>query len=137
MDYGPIRCLPGTAKISRQEQICNAYLQRVFASPGCSDLKTFEFNMLFTANTATNFNNMHLSIPMQIKKKSNIATDIDYTLMTGNNAYFMKKIDIKRYVDDIKIILTNNTVDVYRYSDAMLKHMSEDTFKNTRRNIAI
>ena len=72
MDYGPIRCLPGTAKISRQEQICNAYLQRVFASPDWSDLKTFECNMLFTANTATNFNNMHLCIPMQIKKKSRI-----------------------------------------------------------------
>lgn len=35
--------------------------------------------------TAANFNNMLLCIPMQIKKKSNVANNIDNNLMTANN----------------------------------------------------
>ena len=68
MDYDLIRYLPGMAKISRQGKIYNAHPQRVYASPNWSDLRTFEFNMLLTANTRTNLKNMHLCIPMQIKK---------------------------------------------------------------------
>ena len=66
MDYDLIMYLVGMAKISRQGKIYNSHPQRVYASPNLSDLRTFEFNMLLTANTATNFNNMHLCILMQI-----------------------------------------------------------------------
>ena len=101
--------------------------QIVYASSNWSDLRTFEFNMLLTADTVTHFNNMHLCIPLQIKKTSNEANDIDDDLMTLNSffAHFVKGIDIRRYGNDIRILPTNNTVDIYRYSDAMLKHMAE------------
>ena len=49
-------------------------------------------------------------------------------------AHFIKEIDIKRHGDDIRILPTNNTVDVYRYSDAMLKYMPRtalETFDKT------
>ena len=36
---------------------------------------------------------------------------------------------MKRYDNDIRILPTNNTVDVYRYSDAMLKHVPNNTLK--------
>ena len=36
--------------------------------------------------TAANFNNMFLCIPMQNKKKSNVANNIDNNLMTANNS---------------------------------------------------
>ena len=39
------------------------------------------------------------------------------------------EIDIRRYGDDIRILPTNNTADMYRYSDAMLKHVSGDALK--------
>ena len=43
--------------------------------------------------------------------------------MTLNNffAHFIKKIYVRRYGDDIRILPTNNTVDIYRYSDGMLQ----------------
>ena len=63
MDYGLIRYLPGMAKISRQVQIYNMDPQRVYVSPNLSDLRTFVFNMLLTADTSANFNKMHLCIP--------------------------------------------------------------------------
>ena len=68
MDYGLIRYLPGMAKISRQGQIYNMDPQRVYVSPNLSDLRTFVFNMLLTADTSANFNKMHLLIPLKIKK---------------------------------------------------------------------
>ena len=77
MDYDLIRYLPEMAKISRQCKIYNAHSQSVYAAPGWSHLRTFEFSMLLTANTTAHFNNMHLCIPMQIKKKTNVVTDID------------------------------------------------------------
>ena len=84
--------------------------------PILSDLRTFPFNMLLTADTATNFNNMHLCIPLQIKKNANTANDIDDDLMTVNNfSLFIKEINIRRYNCNIIILPTNKTVDIYRY----------------------
>ena len=68
MDYCLIRYLPDMAKISRQGQIYNMDPQRVYVSPNLSDLRTFVFNMLLTADTSANFNKMHLLIPLKIKK---------------------------------------------------------------------
>ena len=53
-------------------------------------------------------------------------------MITNNNffAYFIKVIDILRYKDGQRILPTNNVVDIYRYSDAMLKHMPGKALKN-------
>ena len=119
------------AKVSRQGKIYSIHTQRVYGSPGWSDLRIFDFNMLLTVNKATNFNNIHLCIPMAIKKKSNIANDIDDDLVTVNKffAHFVKEVYIKRYGDDVRILPTNNTVNIYRYSDAILKPMLNDSLK--------
>ena len=57
-------------------------------------------------------------------------------MITVNNffVHFIKEIDILRYGDDQHILPTNNVVDIYRYSDIMLKHMPEKAlriFQNT------
>ena len=42
----------------------------------------------------------------------------------------IKEIDIKRYRDGLQILPTIKTRDIYRYSDAILKHISpEDALK--------
>ena len=58
MDYEVIRYLPGMTKISRQGQIYSVHPKRIYSSCNWPDLRTFEFNMLLTADTATNFNNI-------------------------------------------------------------------------------
>ena len=62
---------------------------------------------------------------MKIKKKTNVANDIANTEITANNffAHWIKEIDIKRLGDDTPILPTTNTVEIYKYSDAILKHM--------------
>ena len=117
MDFDLIRYLPGMAKISRQGQIYNTLPKRAYASPNWSDVKTFEFNFILAANTATKFKNMYLCITMQIKKKNNVPNNIDATLITVNNLFthFMKEIDTLRYGDDQHILPTNNVVNIYKY----------------------
>ena len=52
-------------------------------------------------------------------------------LMTVNNffAHWIREIDIKRYGDKIPILPLINAVDIYKYSDAMLKFEEDDVLK--------
>ena len=124
MDFDLIRYFPGMAKISRQMQIYSVHPQRVYVSPNTSDLRTFELKMLLTVDTARN-----------VQKSMNTANNIDDDLMTVNSffTHLIKEIDIRRYIGihdvDTRIVPTNNTVDIYRYSDAMFKHMPNDALK--------
>ena len=46
-----------------------------------------------------------------------------------------KEIDIKRYGDDIPILPQTNTVEIYKYSDAILKHMESDALKTFQNDL--
>ena len=78
-----------------------------------------------------NFHNLHIVFPMKIKKKSNVANDLDNTLITVNNffAHWIKEIDIKKLGDDQPILPTINTVEIYKYSDQILKHLPKNSLK--------
>ena len=44
-------------------------------------------------------------------------------------AHWIKEIDIKRLGDDIPILPTTNTIDIYKYFNAMLKHLPQKALK--------
>ena len=75
-----------------------------------------------------NFHNVHLVFPMKIKKISNIANNLNATDITVNNffAHLIKEIDIKRLGDDTPILPITNTVEIYKYSDAILKRIPKN-----------
>ena len=75
-----------------------------------------------------NFHNVHLVFPMKIKKNTNVANNLTATDITVNNffAHWIKEIDIKRLGDDTPILPTTNTVEIYKYSDAILKHIPKN-----------
>ena len=52
--------------------------------------------------------------PIQIKKTTDAAANIDATMITVNNffAHWLKEVNIKCYPDDIRILPTNNSVDI-------------------------
>ena len=131
MDFYLIRYLPEIAKISRQGQVYNVLPKKAYASPNYVDKKTLEFNVILSENTCTNFSNMHLCLPIQIKSKTDKTADIPDTLVTVNNCFarWLKEIDIRRCGGDIRILPTNRTVDIYRYSHSLLKQMSEKALK--------
>ena len=53
---------------------------------------------------------------------------LDDDMIPVNNyfTHWIKDVNIKRYGDDIAILPINKTLDIYRYSDAMLKHLPDD-----------
>ena len=59
------------------------------------------------------------------------------TEITVNNffAHWLKEIDIKCVGDDISILPTTNTIDIYKYSDAMLKHLLKKALKVIEKNL--
>ena len=67
------------------------------------------------------------------KKKSALAIDADMITVNNFFAHWIREISIKRYGDDISILPLNNVIEIYRYSEAMLKYLSEkspETFQN-------
>ena len=50
---------------------------------------------------------------------------MDAQMMTVNNffGYWFTDIDIRRYSDDMIILPTNNSVEIYQYSNAQIKYL--------------
>ena len=42
------------------------------------------------------------------------------TVVNNFFAHWLKELDIKCYPNEIRILPTNNTIDIYRYSEKML-----------------
>ena len=126
-----IRYLPRLAKPLYQGQLKGTLPKKAYADDTYKDLKMAEFTIQLSANQYMNFYNAHLVFPLKIKKKTNVANDILATEVTANNffAHWIKEIDIKCLGDDIPILLTTNTVNIYKYSDVMSKHLPQKALK--------
>ena len=126
-----VRYIPGLTKPLFQGQIDGTQEKKAFADDTYKDLKTAEFTIQLSANHYMNFNNVHIVFPLKIKKKTNVANDILATEITVNNffAHWIKEIDIKRLGDDVPVLPTTNTIEIYKYSDAMLKHVPKKALK--------
>ena len=111
--------------------------KKAYAAQTYSDLKTLDFTVILAAGTYTNYSSMALVLPIQIKKKTNAATDIDNDTVTVNSffARCLKEVGIKRYPDDIRITPTNNTVSIADYLGQMLKHMPAKALNTIKKTL--
>ena len=135
MDKDVIKYIPGMAPISYQGQINYVDTKKTYASSTYSDMQQLEFNLEVINNHYINFSTMVLCLPIKFGKKTNKATAIAATMIPVNNffAHWIKDVTVKRYGDDIAVLPINTTLDTYRYSESMLKHMPEKalaTFQN-------
>ena len=126
-----LRYLPGIALPLYQGQIRGTIQKKAFADDTYKDLKTAEFTIHLSANQYMNFHNVHLVFPLKIKKKTATTTNIATSAVTVNNffAHWIKEIDIKRLGDHTPILPTSNTVEIYKYSDAILKHLPKNALE--------
>ena len=129
--------IPGLTKPAHQGQIEGTLTKKAYADDTYKGHKVAEFNIKLTNNQYMNFHNVYLVFPMKIKKSSNVANDLPNDVITVNNffVYWMKELDIKRYGDDIPILPLTNTVEIYKYSDAVLKHMENDALKTVQKDL--
>ena len=73
---------------------------------------------------------------MKIKKSSNVANDLADDVITVNFfAHWVKELDIKRYGENIPIVLLTNTIEIYKFSDAISKHMEGDALKTFQNDL--
>ena len=74
---------------------------------------------------------MEKCLPLKFTKKSNKALQIDAQMIPVNTFFrhWFTVIDIRRYPDDIRILPTNNSLDIYQYSNAQMKYLPEKSAK--------
>ena len=68
---------------------------------------------------------MEKYLPIQFTKKSNKTAKLDDDTVTVNNFFrhWFTDIDIRRYPDNMRILPTNNSVNIYQYSNVQLKFL--------------
>ena len=82
---------------------------------------------------------MEICIPIKFTKKTNKALKMDANMVIANNFFgqWFTDIEIRRYPDDMMILPTNNSVDIYQYSSAYLpeKYLPEKSVKKLLKNM--
>ena len=133
MDKDAMKYIPGMAPVSYQGQIDFVDTKRTYAASTFSDMQELEFNL----EVVNNFSNMALCLPIAFRKKTKKAAAIDATVIPVNNffAHWIKDVTVKRYSDDIAVLPINTTLDTYRYSESMLKHMPKDALANFQKEL--
>ena len=84
------------------------------------------------ANTFTNYSNMRIVLPTTIRKAANKAQNV---CAINFFCHWLKKIDARRYPDDVRILPTNNTVEIYQYAAQQLKHLSKKSLDDMRETL--
>ena len=137
ISYRMLRYIPGLAKIGYLGQLYSTETKRKYADDTCKNKKLIEFNIQLTKGHYTDFQNVHLCFLLKFKSAADNNNNLAATIVTVNNffAHWVKEIDIKRYSDDILIPPLTNTVDVYRYSNEVLKHMPEKALKTIEKSL--
>ena len=135
--YNILKYIPGLAKIAYEGQLHSTETKRKCADDSYKNKKVIEFNVQFTATLYTNFQNVHLCFPIKIKSVVDEDNDITAGTIPVNNffAHWIKKIDVKRYGDDMPILPLTNTADIYRYSHKLLKHMPKYALKTIQNDL--
>ena len=131
MDFNLIKYVLGLADCATQGQINYFMNKRKYSDETYKDKNTLEFNIQLNANHYTNFNSINIGLPIKIISKTNNANDIAVGTIPVNAffAHCFIGIHIKGYGHDIPISPLTNTADVYRSSDAILKHIPEKALK--------
>ena len=125
------RYYPNILPITRQAQIAGELPRKSYAIITYSDKKQFESVLDLTANTYSNYSTMEICLWLKFTKKSNKALQMDAQMMTVNNffGHLFADMDIRHYSDDMMILPTNKSVDIYQYSNAQIKYLPEKSVK--------
>ena len=133
-DGSLIRYLPGGSKVSKQKKKLILFHKKRMHYQLTLIKKTRQFTVELAANTYTNYSKMTLFVPLNIKKSTDKNADVDVVTVNNFFACWLKEADIRRYPDDVRILLMNNTVEVYNYAAQQIKHLptkSLDDIKET------
>ena len=131
------RYYPNILPITRQVQVAGKLPRKPYASKTYTEKKKFEFTLEMTANTYSNYSLMLVCIPVQFTKGTSKSTQMDATMVTVNNffGHWFTDIDLRRYLDDMNVLLTNNSVSIANYSNAQMKYLPDKSVKKFLRTM--
>ena len=66
------------------------------------------------------------------KKATNKAQNVDVITVNNFFCHWLKEIDARRYPDDVRILPTSNTVEIYQYAAEQLKHLPKKSLDDVR-----
>ena len=64
-----------------------------------------------------------LIVPIYFKKSTDKTADVNVVRVKNFFARWLKEIDIRHYPDDVRILPTNNTCEIYNYAAQQIKHL--------------
>ena len=133
------RYFPNILPITRQSQVARELPRKAYASVTYSDKKQLEFILDLTASTYSNYSTKEICLSLKFTKKTNKALQMDAQMMKVNNFFehWFTDIDIRCYPDDMTILPTNNSVDIYQYSNAQIKYLPEKSVKKLLKQCCI
>ena len=131
-DASLIRYIPCLRNVSRQGKIFNIIPKTAYATSTYTDKKTLEFTIELAANTHKKYSSMCIVLPIQIKNSTYKKTNVNVITVNNFFCYWLKEIDARRYPDDIRILTTNNTVEICQYAAQKLKHLPRKSLDNIR-----
>ena len=141
-EYGEdvARYIPDVLNFEFQGMIENVITREQPANSLYSYMQNLEFRLMIMQNHYTNPNSFHLCILIKIKNRTKANADIGDGMNTVNNFFapWIKEINVTRYGDDVEILPTSSSYEIYQYSDAMLflakKKVSYNGNNNRRTN---
>ena len=137
VDADILRYVPGMNKIMYQGQIDYIDTKKTYAASTYTHMEQMEFTIELAVDHYLNFSNIILCLPITFRKKTNKSAAIDDDMIPVNNffTHWIKDVNMRRYGDDIAVLPINKTMDIYRYSDAMLKHLPDKALATFQKNI--
>ena len=111
------------------------FQKKAYASSTYTDKKTLEFTIELAANRYTNYSMMTIVLPTYFKTSADKTVDVDVVTVNNFFARWLKKNDIRRYPDNIRILPTNNTDEVYNYAAQQIKHLATKSLDDIKETI--
>ena len=134
-DTSLIRYLSDCSDVSRQGKIFNIVPKKAYASPNYTDKKTLEFTVELGANTYTNYSMMTLLLPIYFKESTNKNANVDVLRVNNFFARWLKEGWYKMLPRLVKILPTNNTVEVYNYAAQQIKQLLTKSLDDLKEKI--
>ena len=133
-----VRYLSNILPVTRQNQVAGQLSRKSYASVTYSDKKILEFTLENTANVYPNYSSVEIVLPIQFNKKVTKKRKLMMTITVNNFfGHWFTDIDIRRYPHNMRILPTNNSVNVYQYSNAQLKYLPKKSALNFFKNLFV
>ena len=118
-----IKYIPGVSNVSRQGKIFNNVPKKAYVTSTYSDKKTLEFTIELVAKTHRNYSSMCIVLPIQTKKSTDKTANFNKITVNNFFCHWLKEVDARRYPDNVRILPTNNTFEIYQYAAQQSKHL--------------